>query len=547
MISKKFVAAGLAFVLTSALIGCNSKDSNTDKKLENTPPKDVANKYQEGNYSLPIVKEPTEITWMGRDSEQAGKSFNTNKAVVFEQAQEKTGIKIKWDVIPNQDYKQTMQMRLASKEKLPDIVLIQGSSDGSDLIKYAEQGVLLPLNDLIDKYAPNLKKMLEQYPDYKKAVTLPNGNIVALGNLNASPYSVSTPLIRKDWLDKLGLGEVKTPEDLMKAAKAFINDDPNGNKQKDEFGVVSNSLGNYMQLGMMFGLSLNSGSGLSVRDGKVTYEWTLPAYKKYLTWMNEAYTAGVLPKDFQTLNGAIQTERLSTNRAGIIAREGIMKFIGLNNPTDSIHQSIPDAVWQPINFENSEAVFPTEVTASIWRSYGITTSAKDPIAAIRLLDYIMAGEGKLDMIYGIEGVTYNMVNGRPVAVPNLEKVIASDKFMGNGNAPEIGSKERSEAAFELEYLSKKLELKKWSEQLVNAIAKKGSTPFQPAIPTSEDAATINKLLTDLNTYRDEMFVKFITGSEKLTNFDKYVEQMNNIGADKLVKIYQKGYDRVNKK
>lgn len=551
MISKRLWMLGLAAVLAFVLAGCSGNNESSGPapgSSANTgqPPQDGAGKYEEGSYTLPIVKEPTEIVWMGRDSEEAGKSFLTSKTVVWEQLKEKTGISIKWDVVPNSEYKQIMQMRLGSKKDLPDIVMVTGTADGSYLVKYDEEGVLLPLNDLIDKYAPNLKKMLDDNPAYKQAVTLPNGHIVALGNLNASPLNTKSLLIRKDWLDKLGLGEVKTPEDLMKAAKAFLNDDPNGNQKKDEFGIMGAGINDYKQAGSAFGLSLVTGSGWSVRDGKVTYEYILPEYKAYLEWMHEAYVAGVIPKDFQTADKNVMTERLANDLLGIRARDNLTGFVNDNNPENSTQKNTPGAVWAPVNFQNEGVVYPMESVAALWRTYGITSSAKDPVAAIRLLDYIMAGEGKFEMLWGIEGEMFNLVDGKPVPVDNVKDLVGPDRFMGNDYAPRIYSRETQEAVFEQPYLNGNPELKKWSIDQVNAIASKAVIPFQPPIPTADDAVTIANLFADLNTYCDEMYVKFITGEAKLSEFDKYVSQMKALGADQIAELYQKGYDRLNK-
>jgi putative aldouronate transport system substrate-binding protein len=554
MIKKRVGVLGLTALLAFTLIGCSNNNNSSSSspssavpsKTSAEPSKDAETQYTEGNYTLPIVKEPIEIVWMGRDSENAGKSFLTNKTIVWEQAREKTGISIKWDVVPNAEYKQIMQMRLGSKKDLPEILMLSGDADGSYLIKYAEDGVLIPLNDLIDKYAPNLKKMLDDNPAYKQAVTLPNGEIVALGNLNASTLNTKSLQIRKDWLDKLNIGEVKSPEDLMNAAKAFVNNDPNGNSKKDEFGIMGGGINDYRQIGTAFGLSLVTGSGWSVRDGKVTYEFIIPEYKAYLEWMNKAYNEGLIPKDFQTATGDVLTERNSKNLLGIRARDSLTEFVNYNNPENTTQKNTPGAVWMPINFENEGVVYPMEAVAALWRTYGITSNAKDPIAAIRLLDYVVAGEGQTDMLYGIEGVTYNLVNGKPVSVDNLDEVIGSDKFMGSDFAPKIYSKVNQEAVFEQKYLNNDTKQKDWSIAQANAVAAKATAPFQPPIPTAENAATIANLFGDLNTYRDEMYVKFITGETKLSDFDKYVSQMKELGADKIAALYQEGYDKLNK-
>ena len=54
-------------------------------------------------------------------------------------------------------------------------------------------------------------------------------------------------------------------------------------------------------------------------------------------------------------------------------------------------------------------------------------------------------------------------------------------------------------------------------------------------------------MSDITTYNDEMFMKFILGAEPIENFDKYVAQVKKLGIDKVVAIYQAAYDRYRKR
>ena len=502
-------------------------------------------KYEEGAYTLPIVSEPLELVWMGRDAEDAGKSFLTHESIIWTENEKNTGISIKWDVVPNSEYQETMQMRLASGRDLPDILAIVGTADGSHLVKYAEDGLLMPLNDLIDRYAPNLKRMFEENPAFLRGSTLPDGTIRSLGNLMNSKFLTRGVSVRKDWLDELGLQPPTTPDELLDVARAFVNNDPNRNNKKDEYGIMTVSWGEYRQLGMMFGLSLVTGSGWSVRDGVVTYEYTLPAYKAYLEWMHQAYSEGLIPRDFQTSTRAIMNERDFANQLGIKARENVHQHIVFNDPNGTVKQNTPEAIWMPLNFKDSGygVAYPTEHTANIWRSYGITSNAKDPIAAIRLLDYIMAGEGRFDNVNGIEGLTYNMVNGKPLQVPNVQEVIGPTRFLGGNFGPRIIDDNDTTNLFELQYMQDDPEMREWSIRVAEEAAANAYVPFMPAIPSIEEADRITKLYSDLDTYRDEMFIKFVTGQESLDNFDRYVEQMKSLGYEEIAAIYQAGYDR----
>src|SRR5699024_5514757 len=103
-------------------------------------------------------------------------------------------------------------------------------------LKYVNQEVIVPLNDLIEEYAPNIKKAMEEYPRFKKMSTAPDGKIYGIPQLNDC-YHCSYPAkywINTKWLKDLDMEMPKTTEDFKKVLEAFKTQDPNGNDKADE-------------------------------------------------------------------------------------------------------------------------------------------------------------------------------------------------------------------------------------------------------------------------------------------------------------------------
>lgn len=531
----------LAMIASIAAGGCSSGTTDSSSSASGEIPS--SEKYEKGDYSLPISEEGVTLRWMGRDAEAAGTSFLTNKSIVWDEAQKQTGITIEWDVIPNAEYTEVMAVRLSSQEDLPDIICLQGTSDGAFLAKYYDEGVITDLTTLINDYAPNIKAVMEEYPGYKSALSLPTGEILALGDLNATAYRTKGIVIRQDWLDNLGLESPTNMDELYEVAKAFVEQDPNQNGENDEFGIQASNAKELRQLGMGFGLSLISGSGWSVRDGELIYEFISPEYKEYLAWMNRAYNDGLLPADFQSADGDIYSQRQLNNTLGILGREYISNMVNLNDPDGTLKQNIPEAVWRTVDFEedeNHDLAIPMEPLATIWRSYGITNACKDPVAAIRLLDYLFAGEGQVLNSSGVEGVTYNMVNGVVVPIQNWQENVEAGTFLGDGHAPKMISDVNYLGFKESAYLNEDAELKEWSLGIIDSVKDKAYQPFQPSIPSVEDGKELSRIYADLNTYIDEMYIKFITGETSLDEYDAYVENCKALGCDTIKEIYEKG-------
>ena len=109
----------------------------------------------------------------------------------------------------------------------------------------------MPLNDLIDKNSVEYKKVLQDYPALKKVATSPDGKMYKIGRVLESFPSYAV-FVRADWLKKLNLDVPKTTEDLYKVAKAFAEQDPDGNGKKDTYGMAL-SFRSEFAIDMMFG------------------------------------------------------------------------------------------------------------------------------------------------------------------------------------------------------------------------------------------------------------------------------------------------------
>jgi len=125
--------------------------------------------------------------------------------LIFQDLEKETNVHIEWENIPDTDYQTKKNLLLASGD-LPDAFYNSGFSD-LDIVNYGEGGTIIPLEDLIDEHAPNLKKILEKRPEIKQLMTAPDGHIYSLPRaeemgLGAVPFFVS---INKTWLDNLGL------------------------------------------------------------------------------------------------------------------------------------------------------------------------------------------------------------------------------------------------------------------------------------------------------------------------------------------------------
>ncbi|MTV91065.1 extracellular solute-binding protein, partial [Streptococcus pneumoniae] len=210
-----------AVLLTASLAvlaACGSKNtaSSPDYKLEGV--------------TFPLQEKKT-LKFMTASSPLSPK--DPNEKLILQRLEKETGVHIDWTNYQS-DFAEKRNLDISSGD-LPDAIHNDGASD-VDLMNWAKKGVIIPVEDLIDKYMPNLKKILDEKPEYKALMTAPDGHIYSfpwieeLGDGKESIHSVNDMAwINKDWLKKLGLEMPKTTDDLIKVLEAFKNGDPNGN------------------------------------------------------------------------------------------------------------------------------------------------------------------------------------------------------------------------------------------------------------------------------------------------------------------------------
>lgn len=516
------------------------------------PPAAAPAKVTVEPYTLPIAKTLIELRYLCRDTGEAGKSFTKNKSVVWEEIEKKTNIRIKWDVAPEADYATVFNLRMASKSDLPDLVEVVGSTDGAHLGKFASEKILLPISGLIDRYCPNLLALFKDFPEYRAALTLPDGEMYSLGLMNATKNRSRGILIRRDWLDNLGLKMPTTAEEFTQVALAFKQRDPNKNGKNDEIPYVPQSQWKqYLRAGVPYGLNLVVTDGWSLRNGKVEYDFAKPAFKDYLAMMNTFYVNEVIPKDWTTADTNMCTSRIANNLVGLTDHY-IDTFMGYSDPGNTINKTNPPEIkWEPIKFKETakygKATYDMEAVAVRWRTWAITTVNKYPVESIRLFDYMLGDPyGRRINMMGPEGLIWALdEKGNIYYPPNWPERMPQGAFLGNAWFPYahiFGIEDQMGP-----YIKDNPERKKWALDIWNSMLEVIVAPNMPPIPSVEDGAKITKLYADLLTYRDEMVMKFILGTEPLSNFDQYVKTMGNLGLTEITSLYQKYYDATHKK
>lgn len=499
--------------------------------------------------TFPIVEEKVQMSLMAPGTGLAEwKDMPTMQAY-----EEMTNISWEYITPPMSDFSTRLNLAFASGD-LPDVIFAAGSSNltrGME-VDYGSQGILVPLEGLLEENAPNLMKILEANPDIKKSITAPDGHIYSLPYINHSSISI-WPLgpmwYNGTWLEALGVKEVPTSVDEFYDLLVRMRDeDPNGNGKADEIPLTDVAL-DTIRLYMMASFGMKSNSVEEV-DGKVRFAPASENYRGYLEFMNKLYSEKLLDQETFIQSNEQKKAKGQNNQIGVF-QDYFSYFTLGENETEALN----DPMFQILTSEHSPETLTVASPRFSTGTFAVTNKAADPAAAVRWVDYFYSEEGLIFLNQGPEGFLWNYAensNGEQVRVFNSENVDVEKAEDYRGTiTPAYGILvplyEKDIPAVKIEADDEELsEFVKFLRAETEAkITPYAEVPFPITYLTKDEQDQISANATDITTYVKEMEAKFITGSVELTDdsWASYLKTLESMGIEDYVKVYQAAYDR----
>ena len=529
MVAKKVVALVLASaVCLTAFSGCgNSASDNSQSTVSSETAGESESAKEENNENITV-------SMFLQDS--ADQAISTDLPIIQE-ITKRTGVNFEFVAAPNTEdqFREKFNVTVASGD-IPDIMV---STYRDDMMKVAEQGTFAALDDYIDQYAPNLKKILDENPDYIRDIRASDGNIYFMPFIGAVK-TFKVWMLRGDWLDKLGLEVPVTLDDWYNVLKAFKEQDPNGNGEADEIPYTTrNTQAGVLAFMEAFGISgFEANEQFFIEDGQVKYAYTDPRCKEALEFINKLYSEGLIDSEYATNDTNVWLSRLTNEVSGACQDTTARAYSwGTQVRVASADSDAYFVVVAPPKGPDG-----TQMTTSQMQAIrGFTAiSADSPYIKeiVQLFDYFYSEEGSLLMNFGIEGETYTMENGKPTYTENIANDSQGRSILSMLNI--YGHREwayKQDIGYEDALLDETyVNYRNDMEQYIR--------PTIPALSfTEEEREVINSTYTEIQTYKDEMINKFIMGKEPLDNFDSFVQTLKNMGIDDVLAVEQAAYDR----
>jgi putative aldouronate transport system substrate-binding protein len=477
----------------------------------------------------------------------ASKVTDHQENIAFQDYQKAANVQLVFQTPPVGLEQENFNLMIAGNT-LPDLIMSGWS--GTDMYtggldKFIDDGVIIRLNEMVEKYAPDYLKCINTFvpTDERKEFYTDKGNMAVFYAI--SPYEewvYSSIVYRKDWLDDLGVENPETIEDVEKVLTLFR--DKKGAKSPLIFppqGVDGNS--------GIFVSAYGIGPGFYQKNGTVLYGPIQPEFKQYLTLMNDWYKKGLIDRDFPTRDEDAWKRMFTTGEGGAIIHSpdtmaawltGISPVVGGYYPVQRKGQRVQ---WRLKTFRAR----PPYCVA-------VTSACKNLEAAGRYLNYGYTEPGWMEANYGREGSTYIKtgeffeING--VEFPSID---FTDTILHNPEYPNILD---SLAKYKL-HIGPFLRFEHQSNPVVAAdktageirqfLTAAGDTSMVlPYIsPTADEASEFSGIMNELYTFQTTAVLEFIMGKQSLNNFDQYVSTIKRLNIDRAIAIQQAALNRYN--
>jgi putative aldouronate transport system substrate-binding protein len=471
-----------------------------------------------------------DYTMEGYDGEFSGRNWETN--LFFSRMQERTGISFQFSQHTDQEKWTERKKEILRGENMPD-VLFKAELTGAETRDLYEAGRIIDLAPYLEEYAPDLWKLLEGNPEWKKAITLPDGSIPALPSFNELQNN-DAMWINTTWLKKLNLEMPKTAEELTEVLRAFKEKDPNGNYQKDEVPLTFIGMWELRFLGHAFGI-IDNDYYVTAKEGKVNSSLTSDENRAFLTWLHTLWDEGLLDATgFSTTDSIRQiTDEKKAIPYGMLLSSSPLTVV----PMAAIGQF---SLMEPMTWDGKK-VYRDLLGDMIRGTFAISSACRDPEKLVSWVNLLYTEEISRLAHFGKEGEDYIMTEGgywewNADAQTAGEVILPESTISEGGVAPGL-----TDADFQLRYSD---EATRNNIEQLSALRAFCVKPFPQVFLKAEDEKRIAEIQKNLSGYAEKAMACFVTGDTELTdeNWAEFCRTVDEKGLSEMVAIWQKYVD-----
>lgn len=485
--------------------------------------------------------------------------FETNAYKLW--LEEKTGLKLEMTWLPEKDAEAMVKLALSTGEDLPDAYIGFGSGEvfsNLNLQKYAEMGVIIPLDTYIEQHGVHMKSAFAELAEYnvKPLMALPDGHIYYMPGFSSSIITRYRQVmwVNQGWLNALDIPIPKTTAEFYEMLAAFKTKDPNGNGLHDEIPLAGTEAyyGKqvYDYLFNAFIYNNEKHSRLLLENGDVSFAPIQDEWRNALRYMRSMHQDGLLSPLSFTQDDQQMKQMANDPRdiLGAFTSPGIAYTVQQNSP------EIMDRYIGIGPLTGPDGVQLASVSIPLPKPNGVITSAcKNPEEVFKLFDLMLSEEASLMGRYGEQGVDWNFAHSGDISIFGTPATIEIVNQLWN-------TPQNKHLKQICPYISRPKfssgvtwDGTKTDGEYMNAQATMLYQGHEPAefigalIFTAEEEERISHIRKDVEAFVKESIADFITGKRDIEDdgdWAIYVEKFTDLGLDTLLKTAQTAVDRV---
>ncbi|MDR2657639.1 MAG: extracellular solute-binding protein [Oscillospiraceae bacterium] len=495
-----------------------------------------------------LPKELTIWSELGGWLVKAGNDIHAS--IAYEELERVTGTKINWIHPPaGTGAAEQFNLMIVSGD-LPDIINYGWMTITGGIQKYVDDGVIVDMTPYYDNGdMPYIKQLFVDLPKIEKQVRQDNGSIYYMTSVRKDDELRiwNGPQIRVDWLEKVGMPIPDTTDDLYNVLKAF--------KEQN----VSDAANFVPMMAGKFRADTSQGLGQLLFSFNTTYDFLTdptgtiakygpiePEFKEGIAYIRKLVEEGLVDPNYVTNNRDIIDAAMIADEAGFMFNTQVTKLAllfeerGIESPLKPIPY-----LRGPNPTSDLAPVFYSEAGANVMGGcLAVTTAAKDPLGAIKWVDFNYSPTGELIRNYGVEGVSYNYVDGEPI----LTEIVTNNPQYDINTASAIYTPAKVSVFAGIQRYAS------WKQSThpdgVDCVVQYMSRVDQsmimpPTSMTGDEQAEYASIMNDILTYFDETIDRIILGQLPLEHLDTMVDQMKAMGVTRAIELKQAALDRYN--
>lgn len=531
-ISRKYAVLGALLAGTMTFTACSGIKSGSPEI------KDSSADYGFQATGFPIVSKQLTLKFSGTKTALAP-DYNT--MTVVKNWEKDTNVHIDWQNLPDTVFQEKKNLILASGD-LPDAFFNTGLTD-AEIATYSASGTLIPLENLIEKNAPNLSKLLAARPDIKAAITSSDGHIYSLPSVEELglvqfPNEIA---INTAWLKKLNIPVPKTIGEFHDALLAFKNQDASGTGKTIPLSFMPGSwCGDIVDLIAALGGVPDNMDHRIVQNDKVIFTPTQDGYKKAIQTLHQWYQEGLIdPESFSQDDKAYLAKgKAATENLGSFAWWEIPEMVGADRAND--YALVP--VLQGVDGKRIASQSNNQEIAR--GAFAITRADKYPAATMRWADNLYDPIQSAEANWGPIGETLQKdANGLLTQIPAAAGTSEGERRQKVApGGPKANTAENFKTVVAPE--PRAADRQKTVNENYKPFA--GNDGYPPVALSTEELQQISSIETDSTSLVKQNIAKWIVSGGIEQEWDGYVTQLKNIGVEKMIAVYQQAYDRYKK-